>query len=259
MRLDKYLTINNLCESRNKAFMYISEGSVKVNGITVIKPSFDVIDSDKIEIHFIEKHYVSRSSKKLLTAIDKFELDFADKSVVDVGASTGGFCEVMLEYGARRIYAVDVGTNQLHPRIASDPKVINLENTNARYMSKDLFAHEIDIVTSDLSFISVKLVLHSIYDILKDGGEFVCLVKPQFEAGPKFVGKNGVVKDVKIHANVAVDVAQFARKVGFSIVGVSFSGLAGESGNKEYLLYMIKNKTVGGITDEKIREVIVRG
>ena len=240
MRLDKYLTINDHCDSRNKAVALISEGVIKVNGITVTKPSFEVSDEDIVEIGFV-KQYVSRSAKKLLTAIDVFEIDFNDKVAVDLGASTGGFCQVMLEHNAKHVYAVDVGTNQLHPSVAADHRITNIEHTNARYISKETFDKPVDVVTCDLSFISLKLILKAVYDVLEDGGALICLVKPQFEVGPQFVNKNGVVKDNKTRAKAVADIVKFAAQIGFNVCGVAFSGIEGESGNREYLVYMLKS------------------
>lgn len=242
MRIDLYLTINEYCESRNKAASLVKNGLVSVNGVTVTKPSFDVNTSDEISVSDTQKQYVARSARKLITAISAFGLDFSDKVAVDLGASTGGFCEVMLENNVGFIYAVDIGTNQLHPRIKASDKVMNIEHTNARYITADSFEKEIDIITCDLSFISLKLILNAVFETLKYGGEFVCLVKPQFEAGPAFINKNGVVRDLSVHIKVINDIIRFAENVGFTVKSVSFSGLEGESGNKEYLLYMLKEE-----------------
>ena len=257
MRLDLFLTKNGFSESRNKAAALINDGSVIVNGKRITKTSFNVQDSDIVEIISNQKMYVARSAAKLLTAIDKFGLSFKDKTVVDLGASTGGFCEVMLENGAKRIYAVDIGTNQLHPKIKNDPRVVNKENTNARYVTAADFDSEIDIITCDLSFISLKNILGSAMCTLKQGGEFICLIKPQFEAGPGNIGKNGVVKDTSIHIKVIRDISEYAFSIGFEICDIVFSGLAGESGNREFLMYLKKSDTPVNLPSEKIINAVL--
>lgn len=257
MRLDRFLTINKYAESRNKALMLIRDGHIFVNDICITKPSFDIKDCDLIDVKNITHQYVARSAQKLLTAKDVFGIDFKNKVAVDLGASTGGFCEVMLENNIRQIYAVDIGTNQLHPRIKSDRRVINMENTNARYLSKKDFSKKIDIVTCDLSFISLKYIFNAVYCILEDDGEFVCLVKPQFEAGREFIGKNGVVKDKSVHFKVVSDISNCAAKIGFNVIDICFSGVEGESGNKEYLMYMKKDGSPCALTEEYILKQIV--
>ncbi len=258
MRIDKYLTINNFSESRNKAVNLLLSGLVKVNGITITKPSFEVTENDSITVTE-QKQYVARSAYKLITAIKKFDLSFEGKTVVDLGASTGGFCEVMLEHNVKEIYAVDVGTNQLHRKILNNKAVINFENTNARYINSNTFPKTIDLITCDLSFISLKLILKSAYDTLKFNGEFICLIKPQFEAGAKFLTKKGVVKDKTIRAMIVYEISLMALEVGFDIIDVCFSGLEGESGNIEYLMYMIKRTKKNGITPTEVKFKILNG
>lgn len=248
MRIDKYLKNYGYCESRNKVASLIESGAVSVNGVIINKSSYDVKEGASIEIFYHEKQYVSRSAKKLLTAIQAFGLDFTNKIAVDLGASTGGFCEVMLEHGVKHVYAVDVGSNQLHKTLSDNPSITNIENTNARYITKEIFSNHIDIITCDLSFISLNLILEPVYSVLDDGGEFVCLVKPQFEAGTKYVNKNGVVKSVKARAEVVKNIVEHARKIGFDVLNVCFSGIEGENGNREYLLYMKKCNEFIGIT-----------
>ena len=239
MRLDSYLSTNGIFESRNKASLAILNGEVTVNGIRISKPSYDVHPEDDIIIDRIRR-YVARSAYKLLTAIDAFSVDFTDKVAVDLGASTGGFCEVMLDNAVKKVYAVDIGTAQLHERIRNNPHVVNMERTNARTVRADMFEDTIDIITGDLSFISSKLIIPAAYDTLKYGGEFICLVKPQFEVGAKNIGKNGVVRDKSLQAAAVSNVIEFARQIGFSIIDIAYSGLDGEAGNKEYLVYMKK-------------------
>lgn len=242
MRLDLYLTNRGDFESRNKAAAAIKEGRYAVNGKSVLKPSYDVADHDEIIILNEVKDYVARSAYKLLHANRQFNLDWSGKIVADFGASTGGFCQVLLESNALKVYAVDIGTAQLHPSIKSDPRIINMEHHNARYLKAEDFSDPIGAITADLSFISIKAILPAIRDTLTKGGEAIVLVKPQFEAGPQHLSKNGVVRDRKIHLRLLEDVALFAQNCGFGIKGISFSGLAGESGNREYLLYLRKDE-----------------
>lgn len=241
MRLDVFLYSNGFCDSRNKASSLISEGNVKVNDYIITKPSYNVSDSDVVEVKDNIIQYVARSAKKLLTAIEVFDLKFDLKTAVDLGSSTGGFCEVMLNAGIEKIFAVDIGTNQLHHSLRDNEKIVVMENTNARFLDVNDFGGSVDIVTCDLSFISVKHILNTVYNILKIDGEFICLVKPQFEVGPRFVGKNGVVKDKRAQIMAVNEIVDLAFDIGFSVCGISFSGLEGESGNREFLLYLKKD------------------
>ena len=256
MRLDLYLYRNNFCDSRNKASAIIRDGRVCVNGKKSLKPAFEVSDDDIVDVDLSKKVYVARSAHKLCTAINTFSLDFSDKVAVDLGSSTGGFCQVMLENNVKRIYAVDVGTNQLHDIIRRDNRVVVMENTNARFLRSSDFEDIIDFVTCDLSFISVKNIIKIAYDILRQGGEFVCLIKPQFEVGPKFVNKNGVVKNKHAHVMAVKDIVDLAFNIGFSVCDISFSGLEGESGNREFLIYLKKDCLGFKIDDLKISNTV---
>lgn len=245
-----------MCDSRNIARAYIDDGKVTVNGKVVKKASHNVPDGATVCVDKTKFDYVARSAQKLITASSVFSLDFTDKTAVDLGSSTGGFCQVMLQRGINLIYAVDIGTAQLHEKVRSDERVIVMENTNARYISLADFETPIDIVTCDLSFISVKYIFQSTYDILKDGGEFVCLVKPQFEVGKRFVGKNGVVKDIRAVIMSINEIIDYALQIGFSAYDISFSGLQGESGNKEYFIYFKKDNLNLKIDPLKISEIV---
>lgn len=241
MRFDIYLVEKGLFESRNKASSAIKNGCFSVNGVQILKPAYDIVETDVVNYLKQQKMYVARSAHKLLTACERFGLSFADKTVVDLGASTGGFCQVLLEKGAAKVYAVDIGTAQLHPMIKEDARIINMEHTNARYLKAEDFDCKIDAVTADLSFISIKAILPAISLILDDGGFAIVLVKPQFEAGAEYLNKSGVVSDRKIHLRVLKDVIGCACELGFGVNGVAFSGLTGESGNREYLLHLELN------------------
>ncbi len=243
MRLDLYLTNRGDFDSRNKAAAAIKEGRYAINGKTVSKPSYDISEHDEITILKETNVYVARSAYKLLHANRQFNLDWSGKTVADFGASTGGFCQVLLECDAKRIYAVDIGTAQLHPTIKNDPRIVNMEHHNARYLNAGDFAEPIDAITADLSFISIKAVLPAIRDTLAEWGEAIVLIKPQFEAGPQNLSKNGVVRDRKVQFHIIEEVALFAENCGFGIKGISFSGLAGESGNREYLLNLTKGES----------------
>lgn len=257
MRLDVYLSSEGYCDSRNIARAYIDDGKVTVNGNVITKASYSVPDDAVVEVDKTQFDFVARSAQKLITAAKAFSLDFTDKIAVDLGSSTGGFCQVMLLSGIKKIYAVDIGTAQLHSKIRNDEKVIVMENTNARYISKVDFDDEIDVVTSDLSFISVKYVFDSAYDVLRHGGEFVCLIKPQFEVGKRFVGKNGVVKDKRAIVMCVNEIIDYALHVGFSASDISFSGLAGESGNKEFFVYFRKDGLKSKLDPRRISDVIL--
>lgn len=257
MRLDVFLSSNGYCDSRNIARAYIDDGKVSVNGNIITKASYNVPEDADVEVDKTQFDFVARSAQKLITAIKSFSLDFTDKVAIDLGSSTGGFCQVMLLNGIKKIYAVDIGTAQLHSKIRNDEKVVVMENTNARYLSKGDFNDVIDVVTCDLSFISVKYVFDSTYDVLCKDGEFICLIKPQFEVGKRFVGKNGVVKDKRAVVMCVNEIIDYALHVGFSACDISFSGLAGESGNREFFVYFKKDGLRSKLDPRKISDVIL--
>lgn len=240
MRLDQYLVSEGFFESRNKAAQAIKNQEFSVNGKIAEKPSLIVEDDANVARVKSSALYVARSAQKLLHGICVFMPNWKGKVVADFGASTGGFCQVLLEHGAAKIYAIDIGTAQLHPSLLQEERIINREHTNARYLNADDFQDPIYGITADLSFISIKAVLPAIYNTLVPEGEAIILVKPQFEAGKKALNKNGVVSDLKIHRQVLKDVALYAENLGLCVKGISFSGLAGEKGNREYLLYLKK-------------------
>lgn len=242
MRFDQYLVSTGIFESRNKASAAVKEGSFTVNGKIVTKPAHEINEGDRILSVSERITYVARSAHKLLRAFDRFDLRWEDKVIADFGASTGGFCQVLLANDVKKIFAVDIGTAQLHPSVKNDPRIINMEHTNARYLDRNSFSEPIHAITADLSFISIKSILPAIEKVLSTNGEAVVLVKPQFEVGPQNLTKKGVVKDRKLHLSTLEEVCSFAEALNLGIYGISFSGLAGESGNREYLLYLIKGK-----------------
>lgn len=237
-RLDVAMFERGLCESREKAKAYIMAGEVYVNSLKVIKPGTAVKSTDNIEVRGAAGKYVSRGGFKLEKAMKDFPLELSGKVCMDVGASTGGFTDCMLQTGAARVYAVDVGYGQLAWKLRTDDRVVNLERTNFRYVTPEQIPEKIDFASVDVSFISLRLILPVLYDFLSDSGEAVCLIKPQFEAGRDKVGKKGVVRDPQVHAGVISSVCGYAADSGFDILGLSFSPIKGPEGNIEYLIYL---------------------
>ena len=184
--------------------------------------------------------YVSRGGLKLEKAVSEFQLDLKDKICMDVGASTGGFTDCMLQNGAKRVYSVDVGYGQLAWSLRTDERVINLERTNIRYVTENEVPEKLDFSSVDVAFISLKLVLPVVYNLLRDDGSCVALIKPQFEAGREKVGKKGVVRERSTHIEVIENVLKFTREIGFSVQAVTFSPIKGPEGNIEYLMYIKK-------------------
>ena len=238
IRLDLYLTGQGMAPSREKARAYIMEGIVYVNGQKEDKPGCMVREDAKIELRGKQLPYVSRGGYKLEKALKEFPIRLEGKVCMDVGASTGGFTDCMLMQGASKVYAVDVGYGQLAWKLRSDPRVINLERTNARNLSQELVPEPLDFVSVDASFISLKLLLPVIKQFLKPQAELVCLIKPQFEAGREKVGKKGVVRELTVHVEVVREIYRFCKELGLIPAGVSFSPIKGPEGNIEYLIYL---------------------
>lgn len=238
-RLDVILYNRGLFESREKAKAAIMAGMVYVSGERSDKPGLSCDLECEIEIKGKPIPYVSRGGLKLEKAISEFGIELDGLTCVDVGASTGGFTDVMLKNGAVKVYSVDVGYGQLAWELRNDPRVICMERTNFRYVTNEQIKEPIDFGSADVSFISLKLILPPLKALLKPGGKVVCLIKPQFEAGRSKVGKKGVVKDPKIHEEVICEIMKAATDMGFSVAGLSFSPITGPEGNIEYLLYLI--------------------
>ncbi len=240
-RLDVLLVKRNLAESREKAKAIIMSGAVFVNGQRCDKAgeSFDCEKKDiNIEIKGSTLKYVSRGGLKLEKAIEVCAPELTDAVCMDIGASTGGFTDCMLQNGAKHVYAVDVGHGQLAWKLRQDPRVTCMEKTNIRFVKPEDIGEQIDFVSVDVSFISLKLVLPVVKTLLKEGGRAVCLIKPQFEAGREQVGKKGVVRDKGVHEQVIREVTDKARELGFSVMGLDFSPVKGPEGNIEYLMYL---------------------
>ncbi|MQN02386.1 MAG: TlyA family RNA methyltransferase [Lachnospiraceae bacterium] len=240
-RLDVLLVERGLAPSREKAKSYIMEGKVFVENQREDKPgmNFDV-DSD-IEIHGKKLAYVSRGGLKLEKAIKTFPIDLDGDICMDIGASTGGFTDCMLQNGAAKVYSVDVGYGQFAYSLRQDPRVVVMEKTNVRYLKPEDIGEQLDFASCDVSFISLSKILPAIFPILKDDGSMVCLIKPQFEAGRENVGKRGVVRNPKVHRDVIAEVFGFTEALGFRVQGLTFSPIKGPNGNIEYLMYILKN------------------
>lgn len=242
-RLDVLLTERGLCESRQKAQAAIMAGLVTVNGMKVTKAGAAIADEDVLEVKGPAIPYVSRGGLKLEKAMKLWSIDLSGKVCADIGASTGGFSDCMLQCGAAKVYAVDTGYGKLDWKIRTDPRVIALERTNARYLTHEQVPDELDFASVDVSFISLRLILPALRSVLKDGGEAVCLVKPQFEAGRENVGKKGVVRDPAVHLQVLEQFLIHARENGFSVKDITFSPIKGPEGNIEYLGYITTRDT----------------
>lgn len=239
-RLDAELVARGIARSRERAKEMIKSGAVTVNGITAKKASDDVSADDIVESSE-QEIYVGRGALKLEKAFDTFGLDFTDKVCLDIGASTGGFTEFMLNHGARRVYAVDVGHGQLAESLKNDRRVVNMENTDIREVTADDFSENIGFVCADVSFISLTKILPEIREIISGDTVAVVLIKPQFEAGKKYVGKKGVVKDRKVHERILSEIDSFCRLIGLAPLKYTFSSIRGGSGNIEYLVELKKS------------------
>lgn len=237
-RLDILLVNRNLAPSREKAKAIIMAGNVYVDGQREDKAGSMFPEDVKIEIKGEKLKYVSRGGLKLEKAIKVFPINLDGKICMDVGASTGGFTDCMLQNGAAKVYAVDVGTNQLAWELRQDERVISMEKTNIRYLTHEKIQDEIAFASIDVSFISLTKVLKPVKDLLASDAEVVCLIKPQFEAGREKVGKKGVVRDKAVHMEVIRNVAAYAGEIGFDCMGITYSPIKGPEGNIEYLLYL---------------------
>lgn len=253
-RLDVYLVENNLVESRERGKALIMAGQVYVDNQKCDKAGTVVPEGASVEVRGETLKYVSRGGLKLEKAMIEFPISLEGKVTMDIGASTGGFTDCMLQNGAVKVYAVDVGYGQLAWKLRTDERVVNMERTNIRYV-EDL-PDKIDFASIDVSFISLKLVLPVAYKLLSDNGEVAALVKPQFEAGREQVGKKGVVRDINVHYQVVENAVNTAKEIGFYPSGLSFSPIKGPEGNIEYLLYLKKTETDETVTPDMIKEVV---
>ncbi len=255
-RLDVYLVDKGLVESREKGKALIMAGQVYVDNQKCDKAGTMIGDGANVEVRGETLKYVSRGGLKLEKAMSEFPISLEGKTTMDIGASTGGFTDCMLQNGAKKVYSVDVGYGQLAWKLRTDERVVNMERTNIRYVEEKDISEKIDFASIDVSFISLKLVLPVAYKLLADDGEVCALVKPQFEAGREQVGKKGVVRDINVHYDVVKKSVATAKEIGFYPSGLSYSPIKGPEGNIEYLLYLRKLKTDTTVSDELIRTVV---
>lgn len=237
LRLDQLLFKKGITESREKARALILEGKIIVNGNKIEKPGTMVDENSEIRLCGETLPYVSRGGLKLEHAIREFSIDVKDKVVMDVGASTGGFTDCLLQHGAKKIYAIDVGYGQLAWKLRVDPRVVPIERTNIRYLSRDKIPEDIDIATVDVSFISLKLVIPKVLEFLHHKGEIVALIKPQFEVGKGEVDSGGVVRDSEKRLKTVEEIKKFFETLHLKVMGVVESPIRGQKGNIEYLIY----------------------
>lgn len=237
-RLDVILVEKGFFDSREKAKGAIMAGIVFVDNEKIDKPGTKVNKNGNVIVKGNLIPYVSRGGLKLEKAMQEFKLQLTDKVCLDIGASTGGFTDCMLQNGASKVYSIDVGYGQLDWKLRQDPRVVPMERTNIRYVTLEQIGQRVDFASIDVSFISLKLVLPVLKELLKEQGEIVALIKPQFEAGRDKVGKKGVVRDIAVHKSVVLDIVSFATDKGLKMVGLTYSPIKGPEGNIEYLLYM---------------------
>lgn len=254
----------NLAESREKAKAIIMSGKVYVDGQREDKAGSSFSEEVTIEIKGNPLKYVSRGGLKLEKAIERYGLQLQGKICMDVGSSTGGFTDCMLQNGAKKVYSIDVGTNQLAWKLRQDERVVSMERTNIRYLTPDQIGDKPAFASIDVSFISLTKVLLPVRELLMESGEVVALIKPQFEAGREKVGKKGVVRDKKVHLEVIETVSSYATSIGFDCLDLDYSPIKGPEGNIEYLLYLRKLEAMeegqypigNGIVPEKMKEVV---
>ena len=258
IRLDALIVKNGLTQSRERAKALIMAGQVYIDNQKCDKAG-QMVDEDtaKPEIRGETLKYVSRGGLKLEKAMTEFPITLEGKTTMDIGASTGGFTDCMLQNGANKVFAVDVGYGQFAWKLRQDERVVNMERTNIRYVTpEDIGGAIIDFASIDVSFISLTLVLPVAKSLLTENGEIVALIKPQFEAGREQVGKKGVVRDIKVHYEVVKKVLDFAQSIGLHAAGLSYSPIKGPEGNIEYLAYLKKNECDTTVTDDRIKEIV---
>jgi len=258
LRLDVAVYERGFAETREKAKAMIMAGSVYLNGQKALKGGVNIKETDVIEVRGAVNPFVSRGGLKLDKAMKSFGLDLTENICMDIGASTGGFTDCMLTNGAKKVYAIDVGYGQLAWKLRCDERVVNLERTNFRYVTREQVPDEIDFASVDVSFISLKLILPVMHTLLKDGGRSVCLIKPQCEAGKENIGKKGVVRDKSVHEAVVENITTFAAENGFRVLGVDFSPIKGPEGNIEYLMFIEKTENGEMLWEGSVNELVER-
>lgn len=258
MRLDLAVVNGGYAESREKAKALIMAGIVYVNNQKCDKAGTTVKPDDIIEVRGETLKYVSRGGLKLEKAVNSFGIRLDGCICADIGASTGGFTDCMLQNGAVKVYSIDVGYGQLAWKLRTDSRVVNLERTNFRYVTAEQVPEELDFASVDVSFISLSLILPVMRPLLKEGGHAVCLIKPQFEAGRENVGKKGVVRDKSVHISVIEKITDLALQNNFSILGLDFSPVKGPEGNIEYLCFLEKSERPQNLCGVSAEEIVSR-
>ena len=243
-RLDQAVFNRGFAESREKAKAFIMAGVVFVNNQKADKPGMTIKPEDELEVRANPLKYVSRGGLKLEKAMEVFNLRLDEMICADIGASTGGFTDCMLQNGAKKVYAIDVGYGQLAWKLRTDSRVVNLERTNFRYVTNKEIPDVLDFASVDVSFISLSIIIPALVPLLKENGSAVCLIKPQFEAGKDKVGKKGVVRDPAVHKEVIEKIVDVMKSNGLSVIGLDFSPVKGPEGNIEYLIYVQKRNEI---------------
>lgn len=257
LRLDTAVFEKGYCDSREKAKTLIMSGVVYVNNHKADKPGMTLKDDDEIEVRSNPLKYVSRGGLKLEKAMKSFDISLENYICADIGASTGGFTDCMLQNGAVKVYSIDVGYGQLAWKLRTDPRVVNMERTNFRYVTDEQISDKLDFASVDVSFISLSIIVPVMRKLLTDAGRSVCLIKPQFEAGREKVGKKGVVRDKKVHIETVQNILDMMISNGFSVLGLDFSPIKGPEGNIEYLVYIEKSdnpQNLSNVTAENVVE-----
>ena len=257
-RLDVLVYEKGFAESREKAKAVIMAGLVYVENQKADKCGTSYDENVKIEVRGSALNYVSPGGLKLEKAINNFDLDLNDKITMDIGASTGGFTDCMLQNGAKKVYSIDVGYGQLAWKLRTDERVVNLERTNMRKVTREQVPDDIDFFSVDVSFISLKLILPVARELMAENAQAVCLIKPQFEAGREKVGKKGVVRDPKVHCEVVANIYNFCLENGFDVLNLDFSPIKGPEGNIEYLIHLQKSDDPKSYTDVTPEQLVER-
>ncbi|MEG0290358.1 MAG: TlyA family RNA methyltransferase [Erysipelotrichaceae bacterium] len=255
LRLDKYLSEHQLCRTRSLGQDAIDDGRVYVNDVVIKKNSYLVSEEDQVKVLEASLGFASRAGHKLEGALESFQIKLEGRVIADIGASTGGFSDACLKRKAKLVYAIDVGHDQLLKELIEDPRIINMEGINARYLTCDMFSILPDFACIDVSFISLTQILNAVQSILVGTKEMVVLIKPQFEAGKSEIGKNGIVKSKKTHINVLTKIDDFVHSIGLYVQHVEASSLAGRDGNLEYVMH------ISNVANQQVynyRELVMR-
>lgn len=255
-RLDVALFERGFVDSREKGKALIMAGLVYLNGKKETKAGAPVKSEDCIELRGEKMPYVSRGGYKLEKAVKQFGLKLDNCVCMDIGASTGGFTDCMLINGASKVYSIDVGYGQLAWKLRNDSRVVNMERTNFRYVTHEEIEEDIDFASVDVSFISLKHIIPPMHSLLKNGGQAVCLIKPQFEAGKEKVGKNGVIRDISVHYEVVKSIYDFVLENGFSVLNLDFSPIKGPKGNIEYLIFIQKSDEPLSKLEKSVEQIV---